>query len=220
MPDKLTHSPRLDLEQLPDDQLFNVARNPSAVHRKTALRILVERASLFAGHPDIADEARELVLEDPIVLKKVDPASGLQALRLPGVIDVLADLQSKRLALANQVTEHDAAHTETSAVLTATVINNQAAGDRALRDACVALWKYVLKQAWQGIEDAATQKVTVDNQIAELRDEHEKDITSASERLRLLERSAWQRFVDYLKSMSRNRVTAAWLGGQFGGRDE
>jgi hypothetical protein len=199
MPDKLTHSPRLDLEQLPDDQLFMVARNPSAAHRKTALRLLVERASLSAGHNDVADEARELVLEDPIVLKKVDPASGLQALRLPGVIDLLADLQSKRLALANQVAEHHAAHTESGALLAATVVNNKAAGDRALHDACVALWKYVLKQAWQGIEDAATQKVTVDNQIAELREEHEKDITSASERLRLLEQSAWQRLVDYSK---------------------
>jgi hypothetical protein len=199
-----SHSPRLDLDLLDDNSLFSVARNPSAAHRLLAIRVLVERASLFAGHPDIADEARELVLEDPIVLKKVDPASGLQALRLPGVIDVLADLQSKRLALANQVAEHDAAHTETSAVLTATVINNQAAGDRALHDATVALWKYVLKQAWQGIEDAATQKVAVDNQIAELREEHEKDNTSASERLRLLERSAWQRLVDYLKSVQRN----------------
>jgi len=64
----------------------------------------------------------------------------------------------------------------------------------------------VLKQAWQGIEDAATQKVTVDNQIAELREEHEKDITSVSERLRLLERSAWQRLVDYLKSVKRSWI--------------
>jgi hypothetical protein len=200
MPDKLTHSPRLDLEQLPDDQLFNVARNPSAVHRKTALRILVERASLYAGHNEIANEARELVLQDPIVLKKVDPASGLQALRLPGVIDVLADLQTKRLALANQVAEHDATHTETSAVLAATVIDNKAANDRALRDASVALWKYVLKQAWQGVEDAATQKVAVDNQIAELREEHEKGITAASERLRLLERSPWRRLADWCKA--------------------
>jgi hypothetical protein len=149
------------------------------------------------GAGTLADEARELVLEDPLVLKKVDPASGLQALRLPGVIDVLADLQSKRLALANQVAEHDATHTETSAVLAATVIDNKAANDRALHDACVTLWKYVLKQAWQGIEDAATQKVTVDNQIAELREAYEKHEAEATERLRLLERSPWLKLADW-----------------------
>jgi len=141
-----------------------------------------------------------------LVLKKVDPASGLQALRLPGVIDVLADLQSKRLALANQVEEHHAAHTESGALLTATVINNKAAGDRALHDACVTLWRYVLKQAWRGIEDAATQKATVDNQIAELRAGHNKDMQSAAERLRLLERSLWRKFIDYLKSRKRKWI--------------
>jgi hypothetical protein len=61
--------PRQTLAHLPDEQIFTVARNPSAAHRKLAIRLLVERGSLFAGHPDIGEEARDLVLEDPIVLE-------------------------------------------------------------------------------------------------------------------------------------------------------
>jgi hypothetical protein len=41
------HDPRLDLEGLPDPNLFDIGRNPDAAHRSLAIDILVERCSKF-----------------------------------------------------------------------------------------------------------------------------------------------------------------------------
>ncbi len=191
--------PRQTLEHLPDESIFTVARNPSAAHRALAIRILVERASLYAGHPDIAEEARDLVLEEPLVLKQLDPGSSVYALKLPGVIDVIADAQAKRIALSNVVAEHNAAHTQHIAAVESTVVTNKVAGEHALHDACVTLWQYVLHRAWQTAEDAAAQKVAFEAGIAELRSQHDKDLQVASERLRLLERSQWRKVADWCK---------------------
>jgi hypothetical protein len=188
-----SHDPRIDLEHLPEETLFNIARNPAAVHRGLAMRLLVERASLFAGHPDIAEECRELVIQDPIVLKKVDPAQALHALRLPGVIDILADLQTRRIALTRTVAEQNTAHTKQIESLGSTVSNNKDAAELALRQAYSSLWKDATVKIF-------TLKTEHDEQIAALRADHEREIAAANVRLVLLERSPWKKFTDWVKA--------------------
>jgi hypothetical protein len=189
----MTFDPLHDLQNLPDEQLFNVARNPAAVHRGLAMRLLVERASLFAGHPDIAEECRELFIQDPIVLKKVDPAQALHALRLPGIIDILADLQTRRIALTGKVDEHNEAHRQSIATLEATVSANRDAGELALRAAYSLLWR-------DGATKIYNLKMEHDTAIATLRSDHEREIAEAQARLALLERSSWRKFTDWVKS--------------------
>jgi hypothetical protein len=36
-----------------------------------------------------------VVIDHPAIVKRIDPATAIHALRLPGVIDVLSDLQNK-----------------------------------------------------------------------------------------------------------------------------
>jgi hypothetical protein len=125
--------------------------------------------------------------------------SGIHTLKLPGVIGILADLQTSRIALTRLVDEHNAAHSQNVAILETTVKENRATVASALAESYATLWKYFAKQNWQLTQDHSAQKIDFDNQLADLRAEHEEDIKSASERLRLIEQSAWQRLVDYLK---------------------
>jgi hypothetical protein len=191
--------PRSDLKRLPTEQLFAVARNSAAVHRLLAIEILTLRSSPFAGHPEIADEARRFVLNRPAILKELNPAAAAFATNLPGLVDCVQDGHEKHIELARVVNEHHAAnaedhvaHTQMTAPLEATVNDNKAAHKQALREAHSTLWRDYTRKIFQ-------IKLDHDTQFVELREEHEKDITSASERLRLLERSAWQKLVDYLK---------------------
>ena len=89
------HDPRLDLESLRAEDLYAIASNESAAHKDLALRILVERGSLFALKDDVYADAQKLILDNPIILRKVDPASAVIALKLPGLIEVVADAQRK-----------------------------------------------------------------------------------------------------------------------------
>jgi|SRR5579872_1564599 len=189
----MAHDPLHDLESLPDEQLFNVARNPGALHRMLAITILVERGSLYAGHPDIANDATDLVIENPIVLKKINPATAIHALKLPGVIDVLADLQSRRIALTRKVDENHASHTKEIADLNSTVTTNKDATDLALRQAYSVLWRSAATTIYN-------LKLEHDAAIAELRSDHEREIDSAKARLALLERSLWRKLVDWIQT--------------------
>jgi hypothetical protein len=96
----------MDLEHLPDLTVFDIARNESAVQRELAIRILVERGSLLAAREEIAAEARPLVIDHPAILKRIDPATAVHALRLPGVIDVLSDVQNRQVELTRIVGEN------------------------------------------------------------------------------------------------------------------
>jgi hypothetical protein len=101
------HDPRADLERLPSETLYAVARNESAQHRLLAIRILIERGSRFALQPDIVEEARELRLRDPAVL-------------LPGVIDIFAekiDIDSQVAALRTEHATYRAATEQRLALL-------------------------------------------------------------------------------------------------------
>jgi hypothetical protein len=60
------HSPRVDLDALPDQQLFeSVARNPAARYRLLAIKLLVERCSRYLRRPEIAEELAKLLADDP-----------------------------------------------------------------------------------------------------------------------------------------------------------
>lgn len=193
-----SHDPRTDFEHLRAEDLYAIATNEAAAYRDLAIQILVERGSLFALKDEIAEESRQYVLDNPLVLRKIDPASAVTSIKMPGVIECIADAQQKRQALAKVVAEQNAAHAQHFAAVEAAVIDHKVASDRALRDACVTLWKYVLHRAWRIDEDSVAQKIAFDGQISELRAEHERDIATAAERLRLLERSPWRKLADWL----------------------
>jgi hypothetical protein len=131
--------PRTDLEKLPSEKLVDIARNEAAAHRVLAIRLLIERGSSLALQPEIADEARELVLNDPIILKQIDAATAIVSLKLPGIVDVLAENSKKRAELAELVDEHHATGTRKLAALEATVNNNHAATAQSLADETGAL---------------------------------------------------------------------------------
>jgi hypothetical protein len=52
---------REDLEALPSATLWDVARNPDAVHRKLAALILIERCSPYIRRVEIADEVEKIL---------------------------------------------------------------------------------------------------------------------------------------------------------------
>jgi len=61
--DPAGHPIRLDLELLGEQDLFNLARNPDAVHRALALHLLFERDSAFLKRAEIANEVRQYRLD-------------------------------------------------------------------------------------------------------------------------------------------------------------
>jgi hypothetical protein len=91
--------PRADLERLPSDKLFDIARNECAQHRVLALRLLVERGSRLALQPEIVEEARALKLIDPTVAfaEKLDIDAQIAVLRAEHATDRTAT--ERRLAL-------------------------------------------------------------------------------------------------------------------------
>jgi hypothetical protein len=192
--------PRAALEHLPDANVFDIARNESAAQRELAIRILVERGSLYVAREEIAGEARQLVLDQPAVLKRIDPASAVHALRLPGVIDVLSDLQAKRIALTGVVAEHNAAHIQSIEALESTVDENKVSIKEALRETYTSLWEHFTQAH-------ALQKREFDVQIAALQAQHTKDMQAANDRLALLERPPWRKLVDWFAS----RFHGSWL---------
>jgi hypothetical protein len=59
------HPVRLDLEALPSATLWDVARNPDAVHRKLAVLILIERCSPYIRRPEISADVEALLATTP-----------------------------------------------------------------------------------------------------------------------------------------------------------
>ncbi len=99
-----------ELTNLPDDVLLGIARNPSAVDRKAALRVLVQRGSGHAAHPELLPEARSLILDSPAVLKDANPFVNRTAHKLPGLVDVVTNHIERTRALENLVGDVDHKH--------------------------------------------------------------------------------------------------------------
>ena len=92
--------PRADLERLPSDKLFDIARNECAQHRVLAIRLRVERRSRLALQPEIIDEARALKLIDPAVIDsfrgKLDIDAQIAVLRAEHATDRLRRINGWR----------------------------------------------------------------------------------------------------------------------------
>jgi hypothetical protein len=146
-----------ELQLLRSDDLLNLARNPAANSRADAIRLLVERGSHLASHPDIATEAASMVYADPIILKKSDPASEHTGRKLPGLIDVLAhEVQSNRILEKKS--------------------SDLAANHGQLKEA--------LREKTELIEQAATQtKQSLLREIRVLEKRHDARLKEAEERL-------------------------------------
>jgi hypothetical protein len=185
---------RNNLERLPSEVLFNLARNPAAVERKLAIQLLVERGSEFACRDEIAVEAEQFVLDHPRILAKINPVGAVMAAsRLPGIVDVICAEQERRRALAATVDEHHDAHTQNHAALSTTVANHKAANDVALTNATTRLWKSAAAMIYN-------LKLEHDAQIAALRADHDAEIADANTRLALLERPLRQKVSDWLRA--------------------
>ena len=126
------HDPRIDLETLRSEDLYGIASNEAAVHKDLALQILVERCSEFALKDDVAAAAQEFVLDHPLILKRINPATAVNALTMPGVIEVLDDVQKKRQALGRVVDRNNEAQAQSIASLEAAIKASSAAHDEAL----------------------------------------------------------------------------------------
>jgi hypothetical protein len=68
--DTAGHPVRLDLEALPDQQLFDLGKKPDAVHRKLAVEILIRRCSKYLRRVEIADIV-ERYLADEVEPKNI-----------------------------------------------------------------------------------------------------------------------------------------------------
>jgi hypothetical protein len=64
------HDPRIVLEALPDQQLFDLGKDPDAVHRKLAVEILIRRCSKYLRRVEIADIV-ERYLADEVEPKNI-----------------------------------------------------------------------------------------------------------------------------------------------------
>ena len=61
--------PRTDFERLPSENFYDIAGNSAAVYRKLAVEILVERASPSCRPRRDPAKAREVVLNNPVILQ-------------------------------------------------------------------------------------------------------------------------------------------------------
>jgi hypothetical protein len=169
-----------ELNLLRNDDLLNLARNPVANSRADAIRLLVERGSHLASHPDIATEAASMVYADPIILKKSDPASEHTGRKLPGLIDVLAHEVKSTRALEQKSSALEENHGQL---------------------------KEALREKTELIENAHKQSAdSLVKQIQALEEKHESRLKEVEQRqgkaevrVSRLERSLWRKIADWFK---------------------
>lgn len=118
-----------DLNQFRDEELLALARNPAAHARHDAIKLLVERGSQLATHPDIVDEAAAFIHNEPRVLKRITPLANFGSM-LPGVVDVVVrtiertgQLESRAVQIEATAREHQQTLTETDQQLRAEIAN-------------------------------------------------------------------------------------------------
>ena len=207
-----------ELQLLRSEDLLNLARNPSAGCRKDAIRLLVERGSHYAIHPEIHAEASALIHSDPLILKKSDPASEVSGRKLPGLLDVLAKdildtraLEQKSSAIEQRVHQkteelRGSLNEKENALKQRQEELREALGGQ-LSDLSQSLRKASLDLSASVQDSAAAQ----DKRRKDLRDEiliqmadlvkkyeaYGQRIEKSEERLFRVERSVWRKFVDW-----------------------
>jgi hypothetical protein len=108
-----------DLTHFRDEELLGLARNPAAQARQDAIRLLVERGSQLATHPDIVDEAAAFIHNEPRVLKKVTPLANFGSV-LPGVVDVVVRTIERTGQLESRAVQIEATARDNQRTLTET----------------------------------------------------------------------------------------------------
>lgn len=182
-----------ELQTLRSEDLLSLARNPSATVKRDALRLLIERASPHAAHPDVAEEAKVIILNDPGILKKADPGSIVFAHKLPGVLDVIVNEAAKTKLL------------ESKAVRFADHIEQLVAADNKLYkadlDARIKTYELVgeISDEHQATKEELLKTLEHLQYIA---DEYGNRLEAAEIRLALLERSLWRKIVDWVKGLT------------------
>lgn len=133
-----------ELALLRSDDLLHLARNPVANCRQAAIRLLVERGSPLAAHPDIHADAVAIIHSDPLILKKTDPASEISGRKLPGLLDVLAKEVASNRALEQKSSALESNLAETAVGLRGTIAEKESS----------------LKQAHAELSDAVDAQVS------------------------------------------------------------
>lgn len=169
-----------ELQLLRSDDLLNLARNPVANSRTAAIRLLVERGSPLASHPDIATEAASMVYADPIILKKADPASEVTGRKLPGLIDVISHEVKSTRALEQRSSSIESNHEQ---------LKESLREKTELIESAHAQTKQSLLQQIQDLTTTVEDRMTA----------AEERVQNAEARVTRLERNLWRKFVDWLK---------------------
>ena len=173
-----------ELQLLRNDDLLHLARNQSASCRADAIRLLVERGSALATHPDIATEAAALVYASPAILKKSDPASEHSARKLPGLIDVLARTVDDQRVLAQSHSALETTHGRALEELRGQI--------DSLRTDCGQR----LDEAERRVS-ASVQRLSLE--LAKAKADLETALDKHDARIKLLERTVWQKICDWWK---------------------
>jgi hypothetical protein len=108
-PNIIAPDPRANLESLPSEILFDVARNPSAAHRALAARLLVERGSPLACADEVIELAEETIFADPVALAN-SHKNNATAVKLPGPVEMIGRGLHQQLGLATKVVEAHGTH--------------------------------------------------------------------------------------------------------------
>jgi len=206
-----------ELALLRDDDLLHLARNPSCNCRADAIRLLVERSSHHAGHPDIAAEASALLHSDPLILKKIDPAAAFSAHKLPGLIEILAkDVQDTR-AVEQKASALEQNLNQTASGLRGTIDEKEQALKQQHEDLRAALGKD-LAELYERLNETAQKLLvtqTASSNSLEKKQEaikseiliklrvsqelYDKRTDALEARIVLLERSWWTKVWDRIK---------------------
>lgn len=165
-----------ELHLLRSEDLLSLARNPAAKARHDAVRILVERGSPHAGHVDIIQEATDLVLNEPMILKKYDPSASAVTHKLPGLIDVINHEIKKTKALQARST--------------------QLGQETRFLELALTMKASDLRNDIHLVNEATKEELLELIELAEAR------IEATEIRLVLLERSLWRKFVDWFKRLT------------------
>jgi hypothetical protein len=206
-----------ELSLLRDDDLLHLARNPSCNCRADAIRLLVERSSHHAGHPDIAAEASALLHADPLILKKIDPAAAFSAHRLPGLIEILAKDVKDTRAVEQKASALEQNLNQTADGLRGTIAEKEQALKQQHEDLRASLGKD-LSELYERLNETsqallATQTASsnsLEKKQEAIRTELLVTLGAAQElygkrtdaleaRLARLERSLWRKIVDWFK---------------------
>jgi DNA anti-recombination protein RmuC len=206
-----------ELQKLRDTDLLHLARNQSANCRAAAIRLLVERGSKLAAHPDVYQESSALIHSDPTILKKISPVSEVVGRQLPGLLDIMAKETEANRALEQRSSTLENSLTETAEGLRGSIAEKESAlkkQSEALGQQLANLCQKLTETARNLESSQQTTKTELERKREELRDEILKHIAGlikmqneaygqrmekTEARVTRLERSVWRKIIDRLR---------------------